>query len=312
MDLRPLTLGEQLDCAVTLCVRNALTLSLIYIVFSVLTGVCQLYGGTDEAKLIGGAMDVFRSHGGHVLTQKDISALIDRKSTFNGFTVAGWCTYIFLYPLVHGALFFAASCIYFATPVTFWGAYQKGMRFWLPIVGIGILYFVIGLLFYIILSILGFAGFLAISLLPVHALSIFLGLLWGIFLLIIVFLVSCLIWFGINISCFTCVVERIGFMSAFSRGLERVFSSVGFQRSLIAAFALAAVYIGLAVVNMAGLGVLYGVLRSNVAGTVFTVALQLVSEIFITVFLAVFYYDLRVRREGFDLKHEVATVFSVK
>jgi hypothetical protein len=312
MDLRPLTIGEQFDRAVTLCARNVLTLSLIYLVFSVLIGVFQLYGGTDEAKLIGGAIDLLRSHGGQEVTQKDISALFEQQSTLNGFTVAGWCTYIFLYPLVHGALFFAASCIYLGTPVTFWGTYRKGVRFWLPIMGIGLLYFVIGLLFYIILSIFGFAGFLAVSLLSAHLLRIVLGFLWGLFLLIIVFLGSCLIWFGINISCFTCVVERLGFISAFSCGLERVFSSIGFQRSLIAALALAAVYIGFAVVNMAGLGVLYGVLRSNVAGTAFTVALQLVSEIFVTVFFAVFYYDVRVRREGFDLKHEAATMFSVK
>ena len=46
--LRPLGLGELLDRAVTLCVRNFWPLAAIYVGFAVLVEVLQFLGGPDR------------------------------------------------------------------------------------------------------------------------------------------------------------------------------------------------------------------------------------------------------------------------
>jgi hypothetical protein len=308
MYLRPLSLGEQMDRAVTLCVRNAVLLALIYLAFGVVAGVLKAYGSNDEAKIVGGMIDLIRSHEGKAVTSKELANVLHPQSALNGFTAAWWGVTVFVAPLMQAALMFAASSLYIGKGVTFGSAYVRGLRSWLPFIGVGTLYCAVGGVIYVIVLIAGIAGALAVGLLweASHPFGVFLGVFAAVAGMLIVLTLGVLLWFSLNISFFACVVERIGFMHSFVRGLQLVFSSVGLRRSLVAALALGAVSCGIAVVGILGAGMIYGILRSNVVAIVFTTLLQLVGVGFTTMFFAVFYYDMRVRREAFDLQQEIA------
>jgi hypothetical protein len=304
MNLRPLSLGEQLDRAVTLCVRNAPTFLLIYLVIGVPVAVFQIYGTQDQSRAIDGFVDMLRLQ--KTPNAKELSAL--QSPFFNGFTATLLCLYVFVGPLVQATLIFAASREYFGSHATFQSAYREGVRFWLPIIGINVLYVIIFVMLYIIASLIGIVGVVAAGLLSSvsHWLGILFGVVGGGFLSIAVFGTSLLLLVALNLSYFTCIVERIGFFSAFARGAERAFSSANIQRSLLAALAVGAIYIGIALVSMAGVAMIYGFLRSNVLGAAFTALTHVGMTIFVTVFFCVYYFDMRVRREGLDLQQEIA------
>jgi len=304
MDLRPLSLGEQLDRTVTLCVRNAPVFLLIYLAIGVPITVFQIYGTDDQSRAFNAVLEMLRTQ--KTPDPKDLAGL--GAPVFNGFTVALLCLYAVVDPLVQAALIFAASRIYLGSQATFASAYREGVRFWLPIIGLKVLYVVVGVVFLIFVILIGVAGALAAGLLTAasHWLGILFGIVGGgIFLIAVVFafLLSAV---ALNLSYFTCVVERIGFFSAFARGIERAFSSANVGRSLVAALAVGAVYLGITLVTMAGVAVIYGFLRSNILGAAFTTLMQVGTAIFITVFFSVFYFDMRLRREGFDLQQEIA------
>src|ERR1700730_131734 len=105
MDLRPLSLGEQLDRAVTLCVRNAPAFLLIYLAIGVPVAVFQMFGSEDQSRAIGGFVDMIRSQ--KTPSAKELSAL--QSPVFNGYTAALLCLYAFIGPLVQATLVFAAS-----------------------------------------------------------------------------------------------------------------------------------------------------------------------------------------------------------
>lgn len=304
MTLRPLSLGEQLDRAVTLCIRNAPAFLLIYLVIGVPAAVFQTYGTEDQSPVIGGFVDMLRLH--KTPDAKVLSAL--QSPVFNGFTAALLCLYVFVGPLVQATLIFAASREYFGSHATFQSAYREGVRFWMPIVGINVLYGIVFAVLYIIAILIGIASGVAAELLfsASHGLGILFDIFGGVILSIAVFGATLLLLVALNISYFTCIVERIGFFSAFTRGMERAFYSASIQRSLVAALAVGVIYIGIALVSMAGVAVISGFLRSHVLGAAFTSLTHVGTTIFVTVFFCVYYFDMRVRREGFDLQQEIA------
>jgi hypothetical protein len=308
MELRPLSLGEQLDRAVTLCVRNAFILLLLYLAFSVAKAIFQLYGTEDQAQTVGGLIETLRIH--KAPTSKDLAAF--QHPVFNGFTVALLCLYLFVNPLVQAALTFAVARVYCGSHVTFGSAYREALRFWLPILGINVLYVVAGVALYIVAILIGVAGAVVAGLLisASHGVGILLSVVCGGIFFVALVCTSLLMFVALYLSYFTCVAECSGFFKAFVRGMQGAFAPSNIRRSLLAALAVGAISIGIIIVSIAGVAVIYGFLRSNVIGAAFTALTEVATAIFITVFFAVFYYDLRVRREGFDLQQEIAEATS--
>jgi hypothetical protein len=105
-----------------------------------------------------------------------------------------------------------------------------------------------------------------------------------------------------EMSYFGCVLERQNLAVAFVTGIQRVFVGIGLRRSLLVGFAFAAIMVGIALVAGAGEAVIIGWLNLPVLGTVYTTVVRIATSAFTTAFIAVFYFDLRVREEGLDLQ----------
>jgi hypothetical protein len=77
---------------------------------------------------------------------------------------------------------------------------------------------------------------------------------------------------------------------------------VGLRRSLLVGGIFIAIALGIATVSSMGELVLIGLVRSAVAGTVYETLIRIATAAFTTAYVGIFYVDLRVREEGFDLR----------
>jgi hypothetical protein len=172
------------------------------------------------------------------------------------------------------------------------------------LIGVNIMYGFAGGFVYFIVIVLVFVLALGIGFL--YSMSSTAGIIVGIvigtaaLLVMIAFIiVAVLAW---EISTVSCVVEQLNLAIAFVKGITRVFSGIGLRRSLLVGFAFTAILLGIELVAGLGEVLVIGVLKSDVAGTIYTTLVRLATAAFTTAFIAIFYFDLRVREEGLDLQ----------
>ena len=233
-----------------------------------------------------------------------MSSALAHSSVFNTWTVLFFGSLIFLSPLPTAALIDATSAFYLGAAIDFQRAYRVALNRWLPLIGVNLLYLAAGIGLYIILIVIGllFAfGFILISK-AAPALGVGLTIVVGGIFVLAVFAFAILVTLSIQISYFGCVIERMPFVTAFSRGIARVFAGTGLRRSMLVGLAYVAILIGITLVSGVGQSLLYGFLKSNVLGTVYETIVRVATAAFTTAFLAIFYFDLRVRTEGLDLQ----------
>jgi hypothetical protein len=303
--LRPLGLGEILDRAVTLCVRHFALFSLIFVVYAIPIAVLQYFGTADQAKMFGALTDVFRAQAaGKSVDPNALSKVFAQPSVLNVWTGLWFFALLFVAPLPTVALIDAAATIYLGGSITFERAYRTALARWLPMIGINILYFACAIGLYIVLLIVVLV--VGLGLMAIYkvlgGLAIAILVLLGILFVLALFAFGLVASLAVQISYFSCVVERMPFITAFSRGISRVLARPALRRSLLAGLAFYAILLGIFIVSLAGQSLLFGLLKSNVAGTVYETIVQVATAAFTTAFLAIFYFDLRVRSEGLDLQ----------
>jgi hypothetical protein len=301
--LRPLSIGEMLDRAVSISVRFFVVLLLIYVVFAIPLTVFQYLGTADMAKFFAAITDALQKTGQRTDPQA-IARALSVAPVFNVFTVLYFVTALLVAPLPSAALMWTAAEIYGHGRVpTFQAAYREGFRCWLPLIGVNVPWIVLGLVAYVAVTVLVVIVVLAFVLLNalLKSFALVAGAAIAGLLLLAFFALVLLGVLAANVSYFAIIVERAGFISAFSSGLTRVFGR-SLRRSLLVSLALFAVGIGLYLMGALGQAVLLGLLHNNALGTVFGALLRLVVVIFTAVFLAIYYYDIRIRTEGFDLR----------
>lgn len=303
--LRPLGLGEILDRAVTLCVRHFALFALIFVVYAVPIAIFQFFGTADQAKFFGSLTDVVQAQaaGKHVDPNAITKALSQTPAVLNVWTGLLILALVFVSPLPTAAMIEAASELYLGGASSFERAYRTALDRWLPLIGVNLLYIAAGIGLYIVIFIVALIFVFAIVLVAKAStpLGVAMGIVFGGIFLLAALAFGVIATLAIQISYFGCVVERQPFVTAFSRGISRVFGGTGLRRSLIAGLAYVAVLMGIGLVSLVGQSLLYGFLKSNVAGTIYETIVRVATAAFTTAFVAIFYYDLRVRTEGLDL-----------
>ena len=303
--LRPLGLGEVLDRAVTLCVKNFVALALIFIIYAIPYAVVQHLATRDFAQLLATFQSAVIARSGRA-GGADPAAL---GHALSGASINGWYPLLmimvfFIGPLPAAALIEACAAAYFKRPATLGSVYRVALTRWLPLIGLNVLYLGAGLILYVLVVLLTIAIILALVFLTaaLHAVGVALAVIVGAAVVlagIAFFIVATL---AIQISYFTCVLEGAGTIVAFAQGLRRVFFGVGLARSLLVGLAFFAIGIGIGIVALLGQSIVVGLSHSTVAGTVYVTVVRVATAAFTTAFIAIFYYDLRVREDGFDLE----------
>ena len=301
--LRPLGIGEVLDRAVTLCVRHFVPLALIFVVYAVPYAVVQFFATREVSSFTSTLASVLQSPG----ARRDPHAIANALGAaphLNGWYPALLALAFFVGPLPAAALIVACNAFYFRREVSLVRAYRTALGRWLPLIGVNLLYVVAGIVLYAAVALLAVA--LVLATIAVTAALHGLGIALAVVIALVVglvalgfFIVAAL---AVQVSYFTCVVEGTNGIVAFSRGIGRVFGA-GLGRSLLVGAAFFAIAIGIGLVSLLGESVVAGVLHSAAAGTAYATVVRVATAAFATAFIAIFYYDLRVREEGFDLAY---------
>jgi len=303
--LRPLGLGEILDRAVTLCVRHFVTFALIWVVFALPLAIFQFFGSEDQSKIFGALADILKqSNSGKPADPSAIGSALQGKPVLNGWTAAWVLSLLFASPLASAAMAAAAGAIYLGGTLDFQTAYRSALsRYW-HILGYNVMWLFSAGIFYvafILVTIIIAIGFVGLSA-ALKGVGIAIAVVFGTALTLAVIAFAMVVLIAYHVGFYVCVLERRGFIDSFAAGIQRVFNRIGFVRALLVGLAYLAIGIGIWLLTATGQVVLFGLARSNVLGTAFGTLVSVAIAGFMTAFITIFYFDLRVREEGLDLQ----------
>jgi hypothetical protein len=304
--LRPLGNGELLDRAVTLCVRHFVLFALIYLVYAIPFALVQFYASHDLARTIESLSTVLQAqtHGGKTPSVDQILKGLSQGPRTNGWAALTVVLSFLVAPLPVAALISATTTSYLGGTAGFGQAYRVALARWPALVGLNVLYLACGGAVYLVSVVFLIVVVIALTFVTVQvrAVGIALDVVVGGMFLIAALGFGIAAALAIQVSYFTCVVERAPCITAFARGLGRVFARVGLQRALVVGVALVAIGIGIFMVSLVGQSIILGIVHSEILGTAYATLLRVATAAFTTAFVAIFYYDLRVREEGLDLQ----------
>jgi len=302
--LRPLGVGETLDRAVTLCVRNFRLLALTWGAFAAVVAVLEYFGTQDQSRMYGALADVLKhpAQGGGL----DWSALVlasQNNSTFNGWTFAYFVAILLFTPLPSAALIAAISANYLGAPTSFGIAYRIGLMRFPQLILYNILWlFCAGIVYFAFIFTVIIAVFALVAIAQgLHGFGVLFGAVFGTVVGLVAVAFALLATLAYEIGICTCVIDRRSFAESFTWALTHVFTRAGLGRSLLVGLALVAISIGYLVVSATGQAILFGFVHNQALGLAYTAAVDIAGVIFATAFMTIFYYDVRVRTEGFDL-----------
>lgn len=298
--LRPLRIGELLDRSVTLCVRNVWTFAAICAALVVIMETLQLVGLGDRTAIMSMLTDVSKKPAAGTDVFKELS----KYQSFWTWYAVIVAVFFLGYPLQTSALALAASAFYLGTTIGVGEAFARALRYWLPTLALVVIYFVLGVIFYIV--------FATIFVIAAIALALVAGLAnVAVLAYVVVFLAAAVvgiplaILFGLayQISFCTCVLENASVGAALRSGFSRVFGNrVGIRRSLLVGLAYFALGVGIALMSSIAQGIVVGILKSEILSAIAGGIVSIISSSFTTVFIVLYYYDLRIREEGLDLQ----------
>jgi hypothetical protein len=294
--LRPLGIGEVLDRAVTLCVRFFVPLAVVYVVFAIPQGIVQFFAGRGFTRL----MSVFTAAvqtqvaTGRPADPAKLAHQLAGSPVPSGWLGLAWVLIFVVAPLAAAALVEMTAADYLGRPSSFAAAYRTALNCWLPLIGVNLLFALAGIFLYfafaLVVVLLGLGiGFLYVLSHPLALLLAFIAF-------------AVIATLALQVSYFACVIERASPVRAFSTSISRVFGAIGLPRALLFGAAYLAILLGIGLVALVGEVTVTGLLHSDVAAVTYSTLLRIVTAVFTTAFVCIFYFDLRVREEGYDLQ----------
>lgn len=310
--LRPLSIGELFDRAFSIYFRHLLTFAAILLVMVAPFALLQFFQLGLSRDLLDAYLSIFDSALKHPSTPPDLTKLDAAMKAQSPVTemasvaLAGlsYLFAFFAFPLANAAVVSGVSRAYLGLPVRFRLCYQDAIRRWayallLMLLWLIVFVFAIGFVFVGMLLTVLFIALLGTAL---QTAGFIIGGLLG--LVLGLGMVGLLImgYMAFAASFIACVLEKVDPISAFSLGVTRIFGGGLFGRSLLVALAVALVFIGISLIA-AFVDVLTLYFTKN--WFLYLALAQVLNVLYVAfafVLVSVYYYDIRIRREGFDLQ----------
>lgn len=297
VQLRPLGLGEIFDRAVTLYVRNFAAFSVIALFLLVPLSIAQYF-------VLGDQQAVTESILRQMQHPRPGGAPIFPFSPAFLWLIG---IAVLVTPFANVATAIGVAQLYGRERVDWRTCYAGALKRWLSIVGVLVAQACVA------------AGAIAVG---VFALGISAGLSVVIFqsgaavtgvIAVIVTVALFLAWLALFFMLYLCsmfmfdavAIEGASVGEAFGSGFARIFNRTQFWKALLVALSVFAVQLGVIIVASMLVGLLELGLKSHVIDTIAQGIISLLSTTFLAILLAVYYYDVRVRREGLDLQSSV-------
>jgi hypothetical protein len=282
---------------------------MIWLLFAVPLALFQYFGTEDQTKIYGALADVLQNASKNSDSDKLLKAL-QGKPIFNVWTVLTFVWVFLVAPLPRAALMMATSALYLGRKIDVGSAYRTALRRWPNLIGLAILWAIcagtLATFLFFVLFVVIFGLVLVTA--ALHNVGVVIDIIVGIVATVALIAVALVGVVTYEMGAYACVVEDLGFVPAFVSGIQRVFSQAGFRRALVFGLAYIAITIGISFVAAIGQGVLLGLIRNQILGMAFTVVVGILTAGFVTGFFSIFYFDLRVRKEGLDLQLAAAAV----
>ncbi len=302
LNLRPLSLGELLDRAFNLYFKHVAAFTALVAVVIVPSSIISYFQTR-------GLLDFYVDTIQHAITSPNSTPDLSKINSLmpNDAWQGVQFALVFLgAPFAYGAVVAGVSRAYLGLPVLFADCYRFALRRWLAILILVFGWFIAGLMLIIAFAIvaaiaggvvallgagLGRNAFFGISLV-----ILMIGLLIaGLGMAVMMYLTSAMSFIAV-------VIEGVDPFKAFFGAFARMFSANQFWRGFLLALALTGIYLGASLVASLGGGLLAFYLKSPALYLISVGLISLFFGPFAVITAAVFYYDVRIRREGYDLQ----------
>ncbi|HZZ66231.1 MAG TPA: hypothetical protein VFE17_12065 [Candidatus Baltobacteraceae bacterium] len=292
--LRPLGIGEIFDRSVTIYVRHFLLFVIISAFFVLPLSVVNYFVAAQQSGALAQILDQIE-HG-------------PRGAAPAGMPLAPWIFAVvlvafFLAPFMYVAMAAAIGKIYTGQPADWRAAYAVSLRHAGGIIVTAIFQLLIVMaasVAGVLVLTLAFAlAFLLVRVAP--ALGVIAGIAGAV--LGVLFIVALMLCYLATALAFNTIgIEEASFGRAIAAGFARVFNRAEIGKAVLICLAFLAVQLGLVLVSAVVSALIAGLLHQTLLQTVFAALFSLVTTGFIGVLLAVYYFDVRIRREGLDMQ----------
>ena len=300
MELRPLGFGEIFDRAVTLYIRNFVPFAAIVMVLVLPLALLQYFMDRGSQSQFDAMIRVFQHPGqignGHIPT------VFDSPATVALLAVTALLSYA-LWPFVMNAVAVGVARLYRNRPVEFRACYEIVLRRWpqtFGVIGIGLLIvfgWYMGAVF-VAVAIVLVAMALAAAVPALAVAFAFIGVIVA-FLLMLPLLAPLLV--ALTFAMYAVVIEDRSVTASVLTGFARVFNRAEFWRAVLFSIAVAAVIFGASAMFGAFALLAAFVHLPGLQAIVQSLPNAVISP-FGVVLLAVYYFDVRIRREAYDLQ----------
>jgi hypothetical protein len=300
MELRPLGFGEIFDRAITLYIRNFVPFAAIVAVLIVPTAVMGYL--VDRAQQP--EFDAFwriLQHPGSTPTQP-IPTIFNSPAILTAVVAMLLFTYA-VWPFALNAVAVGVARLYRNMPIVFSVCYALALRRWSQTIGMILVDLVVFVAWYVV-AVLAIVAvvFIAAAMGAVAPQAAFaFGVIAGLIGVLLLLPTLAPLVVALNFSMYAIVIEDRGVMESLSLGFQRVFNRAEFWRATL--FAIAA---GAAVIAGSSLFSFLGLFAAFLHLPSLEAIIQAVGNLVLTPFgvvlMAVYYFDVRIRREAFDLE----------
>ncbi len=314
VNLRPMTVGEMLDRAFTVYFKNALVLTAALVVVLLPMLVLSYLGQRD---LLGMDMSTFEAtmkNPAAAPPPPDITKLMEAYMTGLPYLGLTMLLATFALPFANSAIIAGISRSYLGQPVRLIDCYRDAFARWPHILLLAILWvgaLIIGtIIAYIALLIVVLIGALGGAVLASSAPAVFAVILALIAIpaVLWIFMSVMQVYLAWALSFAAITIERVDPIIAFGSGFSRVFRGGAYWRSAGVAAAIVGIIIGFESIAGVAVFALLSWMKMSIdsAPLALSIFSGVVSAVITPVSFAVvamYYYDIRIRREGFDLEH---------
>jgi hypothetical protein len=299
MELRPLGFGEIFDRAITLYIRNFLPFAAIVGVMIVPLAILEYIYDVANQPQMDAILRVF-THLGNAQAEQVPPSAFNSPGALATLLLMLFVTYA-IWPFALNAVAIGVARLYRDRPVEFRACYEAVLRRWLAIVGIIAMDLLIVLGWYVVVFIVVmiFVGVLSYFA-AAAAGAVAFGLL-GVIVLFALLASLAPLMISLTFAMYSTVIEERPVMQSIGLGFSRVFNRAEFWRSVLFAMAIFAVMLGAsAIFSFVALVAAFAHLP------LLEVAIDSISRAavapFAVVLLAIYYFDVRIRREAFDVE----------
>lgn len=294
--LRALGIGEIFDRAVTIYVRNFVTFTLMVLAVTAPFALVEYFAIPNSSSSITAAVDEIQHPGKHANDPAIPAASLV-------VLIVCAAAVMLLSPFVAGAVAIGVAAVYNGKSPDFAAGFASVFRRWLPILGTAIVELMIVLGTYsaaVFFAVIVF--FVAVlSIKAALPLAILLFILGGIAIIAVVLLLIVLL-VNYAFGTYAATLEGANVGEAVVSGFRRIFNRREIGKAVLIGLAYLALEIGVLTISGAVGALLIYLLKSQALQLAVSALLSSSLTAFLTIVLAVYYYDVRTRAEGLDLE----------